>query len=328
MRLACDASLHSSSFFTFLIAGFSVVHAQDPVLPLKSGSVRFAVIGDWGTGAAPQYELAEMMAKMHEKFPFDFVITVGDNLYGGKSEHDYEKKFSRPYEKLLNDGVKFYASLGNHDDANETSFKPFNMGGKNYYAFTKGNVRFLSLDSNYMDREQLKWLTDELGAGKQWKIPFFHHPLYSSARAHGSSTELRALLEPLFVENGVKVVFTGHDHVYERTKPQKGIVHFVEGASGELRPGNLQAASFQSKGFDTDRTFMLVEISGDQLYFETISRTGTIVDSGMISASDTTSGRPGATGHLFAATDTLASTSGPEPCRLVDCCRAGALKRD
>jgi predicted MPP superfamily phosphohydrolase len=296
-----------SPFLIFLIAAFWVVHAQDPALPLKPGSVRFAVIGDWGTGAAPQYEVAEMMSKMHEKFPFEFVITVGDNLYGGKAEHDYDKKFSRPYEKLLNAGVKFYASLGNHDDANETSFKPFNMGGKNYYAFTKGNARFLSLDSNYMDREQLKWLTDELrGAGKQWKIPFFHHPLYSSARAHGSSTELRSLLEPLFVENGVKIVFTGHDHVYERSKPQKGIVHIVEGSSGELRAGNLERTGFEAKGFDSDRTFMLVEISGDQLYFEAISRIGTVIDSGMISASETTSARAGATGQ--APTDTLPGT--------------------
>jgi Calcineurin-like phosphoesterase len=138
-------------------------------------------------------------------------------------------------------------------------------------------------------------------SGKQWKIPFFHHPLYSSARAHGSSTELRGLLEPLFVENGVKVVFAGHDHVYERSKPQKGIVHIVEGASGELRPGDLQMTSFQAKGFDRDRTFMLVEIAGEQMYFEAIARTGAIVDSGMITVSTPTSRRDDSTRSSFIA---------------------------
>ena len=272
------------AFLVIIFLGaVAFVHSQDLTLPLKSGSVRFAVIGDWGTGDDPQYELADMMVKMRQKFPYEFVITLGDNLYGGKSARDYDRKFTQPYKSLLDAGVKFYASLGNHDDANETVFKPFNMGGKSYYSFSKGNVQFFALNSNYLDPEQVKWLQDELrGAGKEWKIPFFHHPLYSSARAHGSSTELRSVLEPLFVENGVKVVFSGHDHVYERTKPQKGIVYFVEGASGELRLGDLASTSFQAKGFDLDRTFTMVEISGDQLYFEVVSRKGKIVDSGMI----------------------------------------------
>jgi Calcineurin-like phosphoesterase len=100
-----------------------------------------------------------------------------------------------------------------------------------------------------------------------WKIPYFHHPLYSSGATHGSSLELRQLLEPVFVRDGVRVVFSGHDHVYERTKPQKGIYYFVEGSGGELRAGDLRQAEFEDSGFDKDRKFMLVEIAGDQLFF-------------------------------------------------------------
>jgi 3',5'-cyclic AMP phosphodiesterase CpdA len=238
-----------------------------------------------GTGDPAQYEVAETMARLRQKFPFDFVITLGDNIYGGNSPKDFDRKFGTPYKSLIDAGVKFYASLGNHDETAETFYKPFNMNGHRYYTFKMGDVHFFALDSNYMDPDQLNWLANELRtAGKGWKIPFFHHPLYSSAKAHGSSVELRKVLDPLFADGSVQVVFSGHDHVYERIKPQKGIAYFVEGASGELRRGDLESAAFEATGFDQDRTFMLVEIAGDQMFFEAISRTGTVVDSGIISA--------------------------------------------
>jgi hypothetical protein len=106
--------------------------------------------------------------------------------------------------------------------------------------------------------------------------------LYNSGKNHGSATELRLLLEPIFVKYGVQVVFSGHEHVYERVKPQKGIQYFTEGASAKLMARALQETSFKAAGFDTDNSFMLVEISGDELYFQTISRTGATVDSGVV----------------------------------------------
>jgi len=135
-----------------------------------------------------------------------------------------------------------------------------------------------------MDAKQLAWLQSQLqNAGSaDWKICYFHHPLYSSGRRHGPANDLRLLLEPLLVKYGVDVVFSGHDHVYERIRPQKGIYYFTEGASGQLRYGNLRKSDMTSRGFDTDRTFMLVEIAGDEMYFQTISRAGATVDSGVI----------------------------------------------
>ena len=56
--------------------------AQDITLPIQSGSIRFAAIGDMGTGKPAQYEVAQRMLQFHEKFPFTFVITMGDNIYG------------------------------------------------------------------------------------------------------------------------------------------------------------------------------------------------------------------------------------------------------
>ena len=260
------------------------LRAQDITLPVKSGSVRFAAIGDMGSGDKAQYDIAQRMVEYRAKFPFDFVIMLGDNIYGHKSPDALVKKFEMPYKALIDAGVQFHAALGNHDDSNERFYKFFNMNGQQYYSFKKGNVRFFVLDTNYMDPKQLAWLEKELSnnAGSDWKICYFHHPLYSSGAFHGSSTELRLILEPIFLKYGVDVVFAGHEHVYERVKPQKGIYYFTEGASGELRAGNLRQTDFKAAGFDRDRSFMLVEISGDELYFQAVSRTGMTVDSGTI----------------------------------------------
>jgi predicted phosphodiesterase len=267
------------------------LYAAEPTLPLKPNSVRFAVIGDMGTGEKPQYELAGKMVEYRQQFPFEFVITVGDNIYDGDAPADYESKFERPYKPLLDAGVKFYATLGNHDKPNQRFYKPFNMNGQQYYTYRNGNVRFFALDTNYMNPQQLAWLEKELqNAGSDWVICYFHHTLYSSAAFHGSATELRLVLEPLFVKYGVQVVFAGHDHVYERVKPQKGIYYFTEGASGSLRKGNLRKTALTAVGYDQDYSFMLVEIAGDELYFQTISRTGRTVDSGLIRRAATIGG--------------------------------------
>jgi hypothetical protein len=252
-------------------------------LPLKPDSVRFAVIGDMGTGDKAQYEVGQQMERARETTKFDFVIMLGDNIYGAKGPAEMKKKFEDPYKPLLDAGVKFYASLGNHDDPNERFYKPFNMGEKRYYSFKKGNAEFFALDSSYMDPQQMTWLTGALrDSNAAWKICFFHHPLYSDGKFHGPDTDLRARLEPIFQSSGVKLVLSGHEHLYERIKPHGGIYYFVLGNSGELRPHNLKASPDTAKGFDTDRDFMMMEIAGDELYFQTISRIGETIDSGVI----------------------------------------------
>ena len=253
-------------------------------LPQKPKSVRFAVIGDSGTGEKAQYDVGRQMAIYHKAFSFDFVIMLGDNIYGSKGPEAFKKKFEEPYAGLLEAGVKFYASLGNHDDPNERFYKPFNMEGQRYYRFKNNDVEFFALDSTYMNADEINWLQRQLpGSGGSWKLCFFHHPLYSDARFHGPDTDLRMRLEPMFEQYGVSVVLSGHDHVYERLKPQNGIYYFVLGNAGELRTHDLRPSAETLKGFDTDRAFMLVEITGDELYFQTVSRTGATVDSGHLS---------------------------------------------
>lgn len=264
------------------LASIGVV-AQSAALPNRPGSLKFAAIGDNGTGDRPQYEIAQQMSTMHASFAFDLVIMLGDNMYGGQGPSDFVKKFSEPYASLLSAGVKFQASLGNHDRPENVNYALFNMNGQRYYSYAKQNVRFFALDTTLMDPQQLAWLETSLQTAREdWKICYFHHPLYSNAARHGSSVDLRLLLEPLFIKYGVDVVFQGHDHVYERLQPQNGIHYFVSGSAGQLRRGNMRPRGQTAAYFDQDHSFMLVEVAGDELYFQTISRAGRSVDSGII----------------------------------------------
>lgn len=254
-------------------------------LPNRDVSLKFGVIGDFGTGDRPQYEMGARMAELHGRFPYKLVVLTGDNLYGSERPQDYRNKFELPYRPLLDAGVKFYASLGNHDSREQRYYRLFNMGGQLYYTFRPAaDVRFFALESSYPEPEQIAWLEKELKAStSKWKIVFFHHPLYSSGGRHGSDLRLRAALEPLFVAHNVSVVLQGHDHFYERVRPQRDIHYFVVGAGGKLRDGNIDPRSgLTAKGFDSDLTFMAAEITGDQMYFNVISRAGQIVDSGVI----------------------------------------------
>jgi hypothetical protein len=274
--------------------------AQDLRLPNKAGSIKFAVIGDTGTGDKHQLAVARQLATYRNAFQFPLVIMVGDNIYGGSSAKDFEKKFEAPYKPLLDGGVKFYATLGNHDDPKERFYKPFNMNGERFYSFKpslNANVRFFALDSNYMDDKQVQWLDKELAAsGSDWKIAFFHHPPYSSGATHGSATVLRDQLEPLFVKYRVNAVFTGHEHFYERIEPQKGVAYFISGSSAKLREGDIDRSPLTAAGFDEGYAFMLVEIDGDTLSYQTITDAGKTIDAGVVKKSADTNRVVGTSG--------------------------------
>ncbi len=267
--------------------------AQSPELQLPNGkdSFHFAVIGDTGTGGQAQYEVASQLAKSHEAFSFNIVTMMGDNMYGGESAKDFQRKFEQPYKPLLDAGVKFYASLGNHDNPSQANYEKFNMNGERYYSFKpRDGIRFFAIDSNYMDRKQLEWIDKSLNDSKEdWKIAFFHHPPYSSGETHGSSVQIRTVLEPMFLQHGVSLVLSGHEHFYERIKPQKGIPYFIVGSSAKLRRGNIEKTDLTAKGFDIDYAYMLCEIDKDKLHFQTISRAGKTIDNGMLDRPNTKS---------------------------------------
>jgi len=276
--------IHALALLSPMILAVSVrVLAADVMLPQAAGSVRFAVIGDYGTGGHGQYEVAAQMAAFHELFPFEFVLTLGDNIYGPDNKGALKKKFELPYKPLLDQDVKFYASLGNHDSSALSRYEPFNMNGLRYYSLRMGDAEFFALDSTNMDWAQLDWLTNRLAASTaHWKICYFHHPLYSDGKRHGPSEKLRTQLEPLFVRFGVQIVLAGHEHFYERLVPQRGVQYFILGNSGQLRKGNIKPSALTAIGFDSDLAFMVAEIAGNEFHFQVISRTGATIDSGVV----------------------------------------------
>jgi 3',5'-cyclic AMP phosphodiesterase CpdA len=273
-----------------LLATLLLLATLDPLglgpprtLPNRPDSLKFAVIGDNGTGDPPEYEVGAQMLAARTSFPFDMILMLGDNMYGRQEPADFIQKFAKPYAPLLDAGVRFYAALGNHDRQENRYYEHFDMGGQRYYTYVRRNVRFFVLDSNFLDGPQLAWIGAALrSATEEWKICYFHHPLYSDGKTHGSSVDLRVKLEPLFVKYGVQVVFSGHDHVYERLTPQKGIHYFVSGSAGQLRKGDVRRSEMTAAAFDQDQSFMLVEVGESELFFEAISRTGATVDQGVI----------------------------------------------
>jgi hypothetical protein len=264
-------------------AGWSWAAAPQASTPPTAGTMRFAVIGDNGTGQPPQYDVARQMLKTHGTQPFEFVLMMGDNMYGSQQRRDFVDKFEIPYGPILRMGIPFYAALGNHDEPDNRNYPKFNMNGQRFYSVVRGPARFFFLDTNFLDPPQLQWFEGALrDATEEWKIVVFHHPLYSDGDRHGPNVALRVVLEPLLVRYDVDVVFSGHEHVYERIKPQKGIAYFIVGSSGQLRKGGLTPSALTAASFDQDQAFLVAAIEGREMTFQAISRTGLVVDSGVL----------------------------------------------
>ena len=264
-------------------------------LPRRPDSIKFAAIGDAGRGDRAQYEVSAQMQAFRKIFPYDFVVMLGDNVYDGGTADDYRRKFELPYKPLLDDSVEFYATIGNHDAVNQPFYEPFHMGGNRYYTFTAGQsllaritdaeIQFFMIDTETLDRGQIAWIDREMARPEHdddWKIPVFHRPIYTSGRYATPARLFRNVLEPIFIRRGVRVALSGHEHFYERTRPQQGITYFISGGAGSLREGDIRRTPLTAVGFDTDYHFMLFEVTHDDLYYQAISRTGHSIDSGRI----------------------------------------------
>lgn len=286
---ACSVLLAVAALCFVLTSQSEPVRGQanqaDPLLlPNSPDSLKFAVIGDSGTGGRAQRRVAQVMASYRQQFDYKIVLMAGDNMYGRQRPRDYEAKFELPYQALLEKGVRFYAALGNHDRLDQRFYEPFHLNGERYHTVqVSDQAQLFVLDSSRFDAEQASWLKSALESSRSpWKFILLHHPLYSAAKRHGSKLAIREMIEPLLVANGVDVVFAGHDHVYERKKPQQGITHFVVGNSAKLRKGNLRADPSTATGFDDGYSFLLVEVLGDELHFQAISDQSRHIDGGTI----------------------------------------------
>lgn len=224
------------------LAGCSQGEGSAPTGPLPSPNdtgFRFAVLGDFGSGSASQQAVADRMCSWRSDHPFDLVITTGDNIYESGHPSRFEPAFFEPYACLLEDGVRFRATLGNHDivtrnGSPELNEPAFGMKARNYIV-RKGGVRFVMVDSN---RLRSGWLENHLTPqeGDRWTIVVFHHPVFSTG-AHGSTARFRPSLPRLFKRFDVDLVLNGHDHNYEVTKRLGGIRYATTGGGGaSLRP--------------------------------------------------------------------------------------------
>jgi predicted phosphodiesterase len=266
-------------------------------LPNALTSVKFAVIGDSGRGSQAQRDIADQMLRAREHFRFEFVLMLGDNIYEAPvSADDYRRKFEQPYAALLEAGVDFYAVLGNHDDVGQVHYPLFQMKGQRYYSFTPHQdllarlatrVEFFALDTTNPDGIQMQWLAEELAASSaDWKICFFHHPLYTSGRYRSASRVYRRLLEPILVQYGVDVAFSGHEHIYQRSRLQRGVQYFVSGGAGSIRRGDGVRSPLIARSYSDDLHFMLVELESDAMHFQAMTRTGLTIDAGSLKKAD------------------------------------------
>lgn len=197
--------------------------------------LRFAVIGDHGSGDAHQARVARGMCAQHKRAPFDLVVTTGDNVYPAGERKDFQDAFFRPYSCLLKRGVPWHVTLGNHDYRTnrglpEIREPAFGMKGRNY-VIRKSGVRFVMADSNELDT---KWLEGATKArpGDRWTVVVFHHPVYSPSSEHGSTAGLRPSLPNLFRRREVDLVLNGHDHIYSVSKKLRKIKYVVTGGGG------------------------------------------------------------------------------------------------
>lgn len=196
---------------------------------------RFAVIGDYGSGWVSQHEVADRMCAWRNDHPFDDVITTGDNIYPDGSKEHFRRNFFSPYACLLDRGVEFHASLGNHDyvtrRGRDVMEEPAFGIPKRNYVYREGGVRFVIADSNSLDRD---WLRQALRpvATDRWTVVVFHHPVYSASPERPSEAGYRPSLPRLFRRRGVDLVLNGHAHIYFASKPLRRIRYVITGGGG------------------------------------------------------------------------------------------------
>jgi len=254
-------------------------------VPDPGAAFDFTVIGDSGNGSFGQMAVALQL----EALDPDFLLHTGDVIYPLGQASGYNPYFFTPYHYLV-DRAPVFPSLGNHDYATANG-QPYldafylpasSPGGERYYSFDWGDAHFVALDSNWgftVNTSMLDWLESDLAASTaEWKFVFFHHALYTTGPHRNDPTLpiLRDALGPVLSKYKVDIVFNGHDHAYERSRPLNGVIYVVTGGGG----GDLY-----SVGTSGDIVFsasvyhaVQVQIDGCLLSLRAIDISGTTFD--------------------------------------------------
>ncbi|GAB4471490.1 MAG: hypothetical protein Kow0088_05260 [Anaerolineales bacterium] len=268
----------------------STATPQPSQTPTPEVMVRFAVIGDYGSGNEDARQVAELV----QSWQPDFILTTGDNNYPDGRRETIDHRIGQfyhayifPYRGSFGEGAdrnRFFPTLGNHDWMSESAqpyLDYFELpNNERYYDFTWGAGHFFALDSDSNEPDgvgrssrQAQWLQERLLTSVQpWQIVFMHHPPYSSGR-RGAVEWMRWP----FKEWGVDVVLCGHDHYYERLVVDD-LVYFINGAGGGGLYDFGAIAEGSQKRFNASYGAMLVTLDYEQMIFEFYTVEGVLID--------------------------------------------------
>ncbi|HEX5745613.1 MAG TPA: metallophosphoesterase [Archangium sp.] len=269
--------------------------------PPGSGRVRFAAVGDFGTGATSEVNVGRTILNRKP----DFFLGLGDGAYDNGTDAEHQTKLFQPLAPLLA-AVPIYTTPGNHEYLTDKAqpyvdnfYLPSNnpAGTERYYSFDWGPAHVISLDSSCLlalgvakgrcdQAAQRAWLISDLASTRQpWKIVFFHHPPYSSAAEHGSEVKLREMYAPVLEQYGVDMVLTGHDHTYERTHPMKGntaaaggVTYLVVGTGSHTKAFVPTQPSWSAMRSNRSSGYLDVTIEDGTLTGQMVSQTGAVLD--------------------------------------------------
>lgn len=270
----------------------------------EPGSIRFAVIGDYGVDNSTQLAVADRF----KTFNPQFVCTTGDNTYftntditnWDRTQGKYYAQFIKlpPASVYLAQGSavnNFFPVMGNHDwdvggsAASYTGY--FELpGNERYYAFERGPVKFFMLSSdgretssNAVNGVQYNWFINEYNqpTSARWKLVFFHHPAYTYPSNHGPDTTMRAWN----FQNlpGITAVINGHNHNMQRINVS-GVRFFVNGSGGNglySINGTVAGGEFQNA---SQNGFQIIEASDARITFRFISSGGQTLDTFVLEA--------------------------------------------
>jgi len=261
-----------------LLATTSLVcTSSDPqVLPHS-----FVVYGDTRTGHSIHERIIELITKMEPLAVFH----TGDLVEDGADSSDWVR-FRRITDGLT-ETAPFYPALGNHDLPPQLFFENFDLpNNERWYLVEVEGLRFIVLDTTDSiehDSEQYLWLEEQLQvlAGEtEFLVVVCHHPPFSTGPHLEDERGLGQYVVPLFEQYGVDIVFSGHDHSYQRCYVNG--IHYVVTAGGGAPLYDQARSAPWSEMYVKSFHFCTLDIANDRLVVAAYDLRMNLIDQFMV----------------------------------------------